>query len=277
MIKILSIPAKEHPLSEATNVLDKEWDILIILDACRYDLFTSLSAEFMRLEDYKNYSHIISVASSTGEWFEKTFKGRNCKDIIYISGNPWINERCIAGDIAGQQNIGRNPFFKIVTAWKDKENIIHNTTHPESITKLAEYFMKVYPDKRLILHYMQPHFPYIGKHPIYQELWEPVRKEMFRLDKTIKGEQPRHPYPYKPQSSLWNVMKEGIITREDAWIGYRENLRLVMKELDTWKSFKGKKAITADHGECFLDYGIDGHPSGMRVEELVKVPWYEVK
>lgn len=35
--------------------------------------------------------------------------------------------------------------------------------------------------------------------------------------------------------------------------------------------------LTADHGECFGEYGVYAHPSGVRIDELVKVPWIVLK
>jgi hypothetical protein len=271
---MLSTHAKEYPDSEATNVLDENWDNLIILDACRYDAFLSEAFNMDGMIGYDKDKHIISVASSTGEWFSKTFKVE-AKDIIYVSANPWISEQAIT-EIPGQQNIGFNPFFKLVNLWLDRANVQHNTIHPRLVTETAKRLMKLHPDKRFIIHYMQPHDPYIGAEKLFFPMWEQTRLEMFRLDKTIKGEKFRLGN-YKPEKSMWNVMKEGILTRDEVVKSYMHNLRLVLGELDDWKGFEGKTVITADHGECFLDWGIDGHPSGMRVEELVKVPWFELK
>ena len=44
------------------------------------------------------------------------------------------------------------------------------------------------------------------------------------------------------------------------------------------KELKGKTVITADHGQLFgkrilLLFTVSGHPWGVHVNELVKVPW----
>ena len=261
--------AKEYPVSEATNVLDKDWDVLVILDACRFDTFQKV------VKDCKDTDFIISPASSSGEWIHNTFDGTVCKDIIYVTGTPWVTEHAIV-DQPGQQNLGYNPFYKILIGHQYDILDYSETSNPVFMTDAAELIKKKYPDKRLIIHNMQPHFPYMGKHKIRPKDWEPLRKEMFRLDKTIRGEEFRFG-DYKPENSLWNVMKEGIVSREEVLKAYEDNLRYVLEQLPRWRKLGKKVFITADHGSCFLDYGIDGHPSGMRVEELVKVPWYEVK
>jgi hypothetical protein len=275
------------------NILDKEWDILIILDACRWDAFDKVingmgkiidSGAFFERREYNKTSYIISVASTTGEFIQNTFKGRDCKDIIYISSTPWISDYALT-QLPGMQNIGYNPFYKIVptyntdpTKYKSmSERPWDPVINPKDVTKIAMEMHKDFPSKRLIIHYMQPHVPFIGKTKISQELWEPMRKEMFRIDKMIHGCDSPRKGEYKPQASIWEVMKEGILTREFMWKAYIDNLKFVLEELKEWKKFKGKIIITADHGMCFLDWGLDGYPSGLRIEELVKVPWYCVK
>ena len=68
------------------NVIQEQWDYLIVLDACRYDYFK---------EFYQHYlpgvlSKRISVGSSTPEWRDKSFPGFY-EGLSYVSTNPFIN------------------------------------------------------------------------------------------------------------------------------------------------------------------------------------------
>ena len=285
----LSIPAKEYPISEATNILDKnDWDVLIILDGCRWDVFNEVINEIyfnqtvylsptertgLIIEPIK-VPFIISPASSSGEWLHTTFSGRKCKDIVYVTGTPWLTEYAIVTQ-PGQQHLGYNPFHEIVLGFKYETLDYSGTSNPTEMSRIALETREKFPGKRLIVHNMQPHFPFIGAIPLKPADWESLRREMFILDKTIVGEEHRFG-EYKPENSLWKVMKEGIITREEAWQGYKENLKFVLKQIPEWKKLGKRVIISADHGECFLDYGMDGHPSGMRIETLVKVPWFDL-
>ena len=40
---------------------------------------------------------------------------------------------------------------------------------------------------------------------------------------------------------------------------------------------EGKIVISSDHGNCFGEHGVYGHPSGLRYKELVIVPYLEVE
>ena len=65
-----------------------DWDVLIILDACRHDYFAEAYGDFFR----GKLEQRISLGSSTPEWRIKTFK-KTYNDIVYISANPYINSR----------------------------------------------------------------------------------------------------------------------------------------------------------------------------------------
>ena len=63
-------------------------------------------------------------------------------------------------------------------------------------------------------------------------------------------------------------------------MAYRKNLQLVLDEVDTLlDSLDGKTVVMADHGELLGESHLTlplrkyGHPTGIRVPELVEVPW----
>jgi hypothetical protein len=69
----------------------------------------------------------------------------------------------------------------------------------------------------------------------------------------------------------------GDLTRDEAWAGYLDHLRaglddvaLLLENLDA-----DRVAITADHGECFGEWGLYGHHLSTPVPELLRVPWVE--
>jgi len=64
-------------------VMKKDWDNLIILDACRYDLFVEVSG---LKPDY-----IISRGSCTAEFLRENFQGNKFMDTIYITANPIVD------------------------------------------------------------------------------------------------------------------------------------------------------------------------------------------
>lgn len=66
---------------EPTNVMEEDWDNLIILDACRYDSFVDMNNISGQLDS------IISVSSTSPEFMEKTFKEREFHDTVCVSAN----------------------------------------------------------------------------------------------------------------------------------------------------------------------------------------------
>ncbi|TKX67638.1 hypothetical protein [Halorubrum sp. GN11GM_10-3_MGM] len=65
--------------TDGVPVVEKDWDNLIILDACRYDLFQEVS------EVDGELSPAVSLGSSTGEFMRKNFGGGEFLDLVYIS------------------------------------------------------------------------------------------------------------------------------------------------------------------------------------------------
>jgi len=129
-----------------TDITDEEWDVLIILDACRYDIFKEIYSKYfegvLKLR--------ISPGTCTPEWLVKAFPKRYYPNIVYVTANPYVNTvRPIVN------------FFKIVEVWRTRWNEELGTVHPCDVSIEAIKTFYRYPDKRLIVHYLQPHAPYI--------------------------------------------------------------------------------------------------------------------
>lgn len=96
------------------------------------------------------------MGSSTLEWRNKTFTGF-CDDIVYISSNPQITS-----DIEVNGFIGKDHFHKVYDIWRDGWDEQRGTVLPETITKYTLDIIKKHPGKRYIIHYLQPHAPYLS-------------------------------------------------------------------------------------------------------------------
>jgi hypothetical protein len=108
----------------------------------------------------------------------------------------------------------------------------------------------------LIIHYLQPHAPYIG----------PTGAEKLPTD----------------YLNFWSSFRDGKfdVDLETAKKAYRENVELVIPHVETLLSeLKGKTVVTSDHGELLgeRDSPIPirrfGHPSYTFLPELIDVPW----
>ena len=219
------------------NVVSEDWKYLIVLDACRYDTFKKINNIPGKLE------RKISKGSHTIEWLKNNFSGYY-EDIIYISSHPFISKY----ENYGYK--GSEHFSKIDNVWDYGWDKKLNTVPPREVSKAAMRMIRKYPHKRVIIHYMQPHAPWIGKSRVN-----------IKINRGDTGK-------------LWNMIRLGKINIKKVKECYEENLKLVIKEVkDLIKKLDGKIVITADHGECFGENFIFEHPYGIHVKELVTVPW----
>lgn len=247
--------------SEPVKIADLEWDNLIVLDACRFDAF-----------EYENnirgqLSKITSAGPDTLEWLYENFKGRRMKDTVYISANPFASNYCFRYGYPkhSQFKIGYNPFYKVIDVWMFGWSDELGTVHPRQVNKATLETHKKLPRKKLIVHYMQPHQPFIGDVKIHAESWRKIRN--LALGKT----------PPEMKKDAWRMLKEKMIPRETVIKAYLCNLKLVLRYVkDLIPHLDGKICITSDHGNLFGKYGFVAHPRGVYCPDLVSVPLLEV-
>jgi len=186
----------------------------------------------------------------------KNFSNSKFYDTVYVTANPYVDR------------LLKNSFYRIISVWKDGWNDKANTVMPETMVKYALLVEEKYPDKRLIIHFMQPHIPFI-KNP---ELTDP---NFYKMIKDI-GEGSK----VSTVTTPWIEAAKGNIEISKVWKAYERNLEVVIPHAFMLaKKLKGKSIITADHGEAFrhlwfpIPIRIVGHPSQIYIPELTKVPW----
>lgn len=231
--------ARYHP--EGDDIFAKEWDNLIILDACRFDEFRDACDWEGRLDRH------TSRGCHSEEFVRGNFTGRTLHDVVYVSSNAWFEK--LKGMIDSEVH-------RFILANRDAFDGV--TTHPRTMTDLAKAVNRDYPDKRLIVHYLQPHSPYFTMDG----------EERFRL----------------PAVERLHQIEERDFGRREIIQAYRENLQLVLSEVDRLlPELSGKTVITADHGELLgervwpLPFRKYDHPKGLHVDQLLEVPWFELE
>jgi len=227
--------------ADGIDVFAEDWDNLLILDACRYDYFADESSLDGTLESR------ISRASATREWVHANFTDRRLHDVVYVSANP--NYRKVADDIGAEVHA-------YVDVWQDDTLVGEENTivPPETVTEHALDAAERYPNKRLLVHYVQPHYPFIG----------PTGEEHF-----------------DPAATLKQISREYDVTSELLERAYRENVEIALEEADRLvQSLSGKTVVSSDHGELLgerlfpIPLRAYGHPVGVYMDELVRVPWH---
>lgn len=251
--------------SAGESVLEKDWDNLLLFDACRYDVFQQLCPFPESMVDRR-----VTVGSCTPEYLHRTFDGTTCHDIVYVTANPqplkYIFER---------DEMPFHAMVSVLNQW-DSET---QTVEPPDVCEAARRAESRYPDKRLIVHFLQPHAPFIG----------PKAKWMReRLGKTIGGLNPGREYTGVDAKQIETTSYQGMlqssddVTIEDIRTAYRETLAICMKYIvNLTGALEGKTAISSDHGELLgesthrLGCRHWEHPRGVRARELCVVPWVE--
>lgn len=234
--------------ASGTHVMDEDWDTLILLDACRYD-------DFERQHDLPGtLESRISRGADSPEFINENFAGRESHDTVYVTANPHV------------QMIGENVFHAIfdspLSNWDSKTKCVR----PEEVTKAAMRAHEEYSDKRIIVHYMQPHDPPLG--PTGEELRD--RINLGGVDTTDRSDETR----------LFEAVANGDIEVEKARIAYRETLDIALDEVEKLLGeVDGRIVVSADHGEMFGEqpYPVLGelyeHYRHPHTVELCKVPW----
>lgn len=245
-----------------TNVFDKDWDVLIILDACRVDALEEVSDEyqFISVDD-----SITSVGSTSFEWMNYTFHNRNIGEIkhtAHVTGNGYtdrvLNENGHTGNAAmpfGPSNyntVSHDDFGYIEELWRadfeepSRWTVGNGTTrtHPRYTTERAISAGRERDSERLIVHYMYPHDPF----PLADD-----------------------PDLLRP----FDALRAGTISRDEAWNEYLDHLRFVLDEVELLLENMDANdvVITADHGEAFGEYGFYRHVIGCPIPCMREVPW----
>lgn len=226
--------------SAGVQILYQDWDNLIILDACRYDIFERYHSFEGRLEPR------ISQASATKEFIQANFHNESHLDLSYVSANGWY------GKLYEDLNSDIYDFI-----FCEREAYDGSVPHPRTVTDRAIDYLEDGIDKRLIVHYLQPHEPYFDE----------SGDELFPLESTNPPILAQHGY-----------RKERI--RE----AYVQNFNLVVNHVERLlEHLDGKTVITSDHGELLGERLFPvpcrwyGHPLGVYVDELVRVPWFVIE
>lgn len=250
-----------------TNVYDRDWDVLLVLDACRVDALRAVADEYDFLTEMGT---ITSVGSHSMEWIANTFSADYSEEIrntAYLTANT--HAEMILKDGERPPRRGWEPtltwpdwdiaraadFASVEFAWYGGFDDQLGNVPPRHLTdRLVDAARRDVAD-RYVVHYMQPHDPFIGRAVSVGRAPTPVERD--------------------PVGHL----KTGRVSRQEVWEQYLDNLRLVLDDvtllLDNLDA--ERVVITADHGEGLGEWGVNGHPEGVVHGAVRRVPWVETR
>lgn len=237
---------------EGINVMQEDWDNLFILDALRYDYF-----------ERHNYlegeiSKVISKGAHSWEFMEGNFVGKTFHDTVYVTANPHV------------EKMPDTVFYTTKTLfdrWEDDPG----TVLPEDVVDAAIQTYAAYPNKRIVVHFMQPHGPHLGP-----------TADSYRERLGVRSWTP--PERNDRGGMRWDhAAAAGEISPEEIRKAYAETLEIVLEHVETLvEKLEGKSVITSDHGQMLgerlmpMTSRIFGHPHDIYTRELRIVPWFEI-
>jgi len=242
--------------------MEQDWDVLIILDACRHDLF----AETVDIDG--ELTSINSRGSHSEKFCTAHFANRKHHDTVYVTANGY-----------GAQ-IGKESFHDLIFTDEDDSvsdvKVKHSTITgmaPSTVVDAALNANYKYPNKRMIVHFMQPHMPYLGSKA------DELRRRVEDEGLIVRSRDPEKIEEYDTDeknvvNGLDGAFREGYITEPELRKIYTENLEIVLEHVkELLEEVEGKVVITSDHGEHLGENGLAGHFKYKYTEELRIVPW----
>jgi hypothetical protein len=236
------------PVSFEESIYNRDWDVLILLDSCRADSLRHVAPEYPWIPD--SIPTMWSVGSMSDQWMDNTFTDLyvdQMSDTVYVTGNPF-----------SQDHIDQSQFASVDEVWRDSWDYDVGTVPAGTMTERAVSAHQKRDPDRLIIHYMQPHFPSIP-----DPLDSPIPIEDFG----------------NAEPTVWDDVRSGRISVSRARESYLENLRYVLDAVSSLRQNIGDKKtiISADHGECFGEWGFYGHMPNKPIPAVRRVPWAEIE
>lgn len=232
------------------RIVTEEWDVLLILDACRFDILRHIA----------NWpiSSVTSPGSCTSEWLKAAHAAGVFREPKIITANPQY------------EKVGVEfPDERIHHSWDTDWDPELRTTPPEPVLDrvTAALDNETTP---VIAHLEQPHWPYIVK---LGDSWVPAYPDLGPW--TVDG---REIY------SVQVAFERGVLDISLAKQAYEASVRsiweLLREYVASWVADGSSIVVTADHGETFgrlSDLGFYEHPCGCHVDPLTSVPWVEFR
>jgi len=271
-----------HPIG--TNIFEREWDLLIVLDACRVDALREVAKTTSWLDTVDSMQ---SVGSMSAEWMINTFTNQHTdliKDTAIVSGNAWseyiLYDRYHENDdheyeymhpgvpqwqVVSPQNIH---YHELVRPTGERDLTLHPESNriPHIVTDRAIEVGRQQEFDRLIVHYNLPHLEHIAG-ALDWERGEGTITELMEGPEPIRD--------LRPEETSWDPGKRGQVSVNEIRSNYLQTLHFVLEYVKILLQNIDAEtvAITSDHGEAFGENGVWGHPFGHPFPPVKTVPW----
>lgn len=229
-----------------TDPFSRDWDNLIILDACRNDMING------HFQSADSKSTLVSPGTHTVDFLQKVTQ-RNLDDVVWVSATPQVERFS-------------NKIYRVEKLYRENWDSELGTVHPKGVFEHAKSIRSKFPNKRIVVHFLQPHYPFISS---VVDL--PSNRG---VDMTGRS---------NSEETVWEYLRYNNYSSDDlekVKRAYEENLEVVSDYAEKLANIMGgKSVITSDHGNLVGERGfpipirIFGHPQRYRHKKLVNVPW----
>lgn len=238
------------------DFVEHEQFALIILDACRYDEFARQIGDHLD----GDLQRVWASGYWTGNYTQETWTDEY--PLTYFSSMPVISDTHF--ERIGRSYRPSNHFDRLVHCWDTDWDPELGTVPAERVTNSVLQYVSDSDSSQLVVHYAQPHVPYIGETEILPWHGKSNRDIQNRLNDDDQ-----------PSELIYSKIQRGEIPDETLCQAYRDNLEYVLKEVVRLvRHLDCPVVITSDHGEHLGENNNYLHYQdsvGIR-----QVPWYIV-
>lgn len=228
---------------DSKNVYQRDWDLLIILDCATVDMMKEVADEYNFIN---RVGYHISPATCSNMWMYRTFVDEFQEEMsqtVHVTANT-----------SSETRLNSDSFLQLEEVWRDGWDAELGTIPAQEVTDRAIHLGRKYNSDRMIVHYMQPHLPFVGKN-INSNIVTPEGK-------TGNGK------------DIKELFEDGY-SSEYLWNASIDNLRYVLDNIGTLLSNldADRVVLSSDHGQAFGEQGVWGHPCHTYIDVLRYVPW----
>lgn len=234
--------------TDGVDIFAEDWDHLVILDACRYDMFAK-QAELPGMLESR-----ISRGSNTVEFLTANFADRDLRDTVYVTANPQLYRH--------RETIDPTLHATIEVWQEDGWDEEKKTVLPETMADRTIAAAERFSDKRIVSHFIQPHYPFLIDEAVFDDSQAFLKQD---------------------EAGSWQQVMTGelSVSAESVWRAYRATLDRALPSVERLlEELDGRVVVTADHGNMVGERARPvpvvewGHPQQLYTDELVRVPWH---
>ena len=220
------------------RIYDRDWDVLLVLDAARADMYFEVAGRGRAA---------LSCASASNEWIGKNFAPEYREEMArtaYVTANPF------------SADLDPTEFGLLDELWRTEWDEERGTVPPEPVSDHAIAAARSGEYERVLVHYMQPHFPFIG-----------ADAQFGRMSRANFGDGDN-------AENVWPRVALGDLSAQAVIEAYRQNHRYIYEHVQqVLGNAEGIVAISADHANALGEWGAWGHRQYLPVPALRTVPW----